>query len=467
MRVGINILQERELMIFLSEKNKYVKEVIDEQKILPNAKYRVFKYISMVEEDSGIILLNNLTDEHVFLNESEKTEFFKLEDFSNDIIKFLIKNWFLVPEDFNDLEFSKELENTVHLIYRAYRKKEINSFTILTTTDCNARCFYCYQHGCIHKTMSRKTAEDVADYILKNKSDTEIMLRWFGGEPLYNLEAIDTISNILLENNVQFHSLMTTNGYLFDSELIEKAKNSWKLKQVQITLDGTEDIYNKVKAYIYKDRTNAFKKVTDNIELLLRNDVRVNVRMNMDEHNTKDLYELTDYILDRYKEYDNFYAYVHLLYENSCKQVINRDIEHKKILQEECENLNERIKNSSKLKGEKNQNKISHRVHRCMSDTDSSILILPDGKLGKCEHYLDDNYIGSIYDNALDLDLINLFKELVTVCEACDNCELRSRCRSLKKCPSTRTVCYDEDKEKRIRLYHERMRKIYYAQKNI
>lgn len=453
-------------MLFLSDKSEHLKQILDEQKIISNKNYRPFKYISKVDEDDGIILLNNLTDECVFLDKSEKAAYFLKENYSNETFLFLVKNWFLVPEDFNDLDFSKNIENTISLIYRTYRKRDIDTFTIFTTTDCNARCFYCYQHGCEYKTMSKQTALDVADYILKHKSENDLVLRWFGGEPLYNSEAIDIISDALLNCGVQFKSLMTTNGYLFDEEVVKKAKNKWNLYRVQITLDGTEEIYNKVKSYIYKDTISPYKKVTDNIELLLQNDIAVNVRLNMDEHNTEDLFKLTDEVLKRYKKYKKFSIYSHLLYDDSCKATRERNYEQKKQLQEKCDELLSYMKSCGKLKSAQQEElSFASQIFRCMADSDNAIMILPDGKLGKCEHYLDNHFVGSIYEENYDLEEIKWFKIITEICDDCDDCELRSRCRSLKQCHSTKKYCDDFERERLKKFHKERMRDFYHLKK--
>jgi sulfatase maturation enzyme AslB (radical SAM superfamily) len=43
-----------------------------------------------------------------------------------------------------------------------YSTDTINRYNILTTTGCNARCFYCFEEGVEIKTMSSRTAEQVA-----------------------------------------------------------------------------------------------------------------------------------------------------------------------------------------------------------------------------------------------------------------------------------------------------------------
>lgn len=63
--------------------------------------------------------------------------------------------------------------------------------------------------------------------------------------------------------------LLTPEEYLFDGATVEQAVSHWKLKSVQITLDGTEEIYNRSKAFIYKDGKSPYQVVLANIQRLL------------------------------------------------------------------------------------------------------------------------------------------------------------------------------------------------------
>ena len=71
----------------------------------------------------------------------------------------------------------------------------------------------------------------------------------------------------------EFTSSMISNSYLFDLETIIHAKNFWNLTNVQVTLDGTAPVYNKIKNYIYKDDTNPFQTIIKNMHNLLENDI--------------------------------------------------------------------------------------------------------------------------------------------------------------------------------------------------
>ena len=147
--------------------------------------------------------------------------------------------------------------------------------------------------------MTKETALKVAEYINYKSPANPISLHWFGGEPLFNMKAIDIITGYLRDNGRTFKSTITTNGYLFDSKIISKAKHSWGLTEVQITLDGTETIYNKTKNFIYKN-TNAFKTVFKNIGLLLNAGIRVMIRLNVSDENKEDLYELVNQLYDAF-----------------------------------------------------------------------------------------------------------------------------------------------------------------------
>ncbi len=166
--------------------------------------------------------------------------------------------------------------------------KIITDYTIFTTTDCNARCFYCFEKNAARIPMSPGSAEKTAGFIAGHCGGNEVSISWFGGEPLYNMEAIDIICRGLRERGIPFNSKIVSNGYLFDREIIGRAKVDWELRSVQITLDGTEDVYNKAKAYIYKG-VNAFRRVIGNIHLLLDAGIAVDIRLNIDTYNADNL----------------------------------------------------------------------------------------------------------------------------------------------------------------------------------
>ena len=96
-----------------------------------------------------------------------------------------------------------------------------------------------------------------------------------------------------------------------------------------------------------------------------------------------------------------------------------------------------------------------------MADRDSSIMILPDGKLGKCEHFLDDRYIGSIYSDQLDFKNISWFKQTAVPMPECDLCNKRPFCIYLANCPNIPRSCSEREREMFDSIFEEYMIKSY------
>lgn len=414
--------------------NPIIYSFLGKQSIKNNAIYRPIAFSFIQEVDGGIIIYNTLTKAmHFYQNECKKFfDPFGLEYFDDTLFNELIENWVLVPLENDDVGLS---DSIVNVIKNMKHSKSFSSFTIMTTTDCNARCFYCYELGRKKIIMNNQTAVHVAKFIEKNYNGNEVTITWFGGEPLYNLEPIGIISKYLRDNGIHFISRMVSNGYLFDSEVIEKAVKKWNLKNIQISLDGTEKVYNNSKRYIYENNESPYIRVISNIGELLKNGIKVNIRLNIDLHNVDNMYELCDFLNKEFGQYSNINVYASLLFDtektkyNKDQQLrINKFLE----LQEYLFKLG-----LAKTKGLDDNIKIS----RCMADSDDTVVITPDGRLGKCEHFSESELFGSVYSDNYDTELIDSWKEKMPSNEYCNKCAHYPMCKMLKKCPDHPIGC--------------------------
>lgn len=424
--------------------------------LMPAGKeYSKLVYSHSISADDGYLVKNFLTGEMIFLSETEYSQYLSGIFENKELEQDLIDKLFLVPADIDDYLLATQVRNIVKMT--GVPSKHITGYTIYTTTDCNARCFYCYEMSGTRRTpMSADTASDVADFIINNCGSDPVHISWFGGEPLYNLSAIDIITEKLSENQIQFNSTMVSNGYLFDDDVVEKAKSNWNLNRVQITLDGTEDVYNRNKAYIYKDGISPFIKVTDNIERLLKSGIRVNIRLNMNLDNAPDLYKLIDFLDKRYSSDDKkiLSVYSALITDSKTNLVVDKAA----VTQEQIK-LNGYIESKGFLRSEKMSSKT--KMNYCMADSDSSVTITPEGKIGKCEHYFDSDFCGDIY-NGIDKDKFKSWAELIPPIEECKTCPLYPKCQYPKCCPTKQHDCDEFDRqinmwklEKSMRYTHE------------
>ena len=422
--------------------------VIGEQKTKRSKQYRPILFHMMIEVDQEYLFYNSFTREIVLLNPGEA------ENFRNGTgIDYLIAHWFLVPDDLDETSLLYAFNHAFNSKYPRKTYGKLNLCTIATTTDCNARCPYCYESGIERKHMSQETAKDVAKFIME-RANPNVTLSWFGGEPLYNAPVIDTICNEFQLKNFPFKSTMVSNGYLFKDIPDDKIKNLWNLKRVQITLDGMEHMYNMTKSYIYKDE-NPFLIVTDNIEKLLDADVFVNIRLNLSEENIDEMISLVEWIDGRYPNKKNLGVYSRILFDITGNQ--------KKQLFGQFLNLQEQIKQLRLVKPIFAAPGIK-RCH-CMADDGRSVVINPDGDLSLCEHFLDSESYGSIYGEKMDRNVLDKFLERQETVAECKTCFYLPQCIRLKMCVPEGKC----DEENRMLINHQTeimMKDIYRRWKN-
>ena len=389
-------------------------QVVGCQKRTEDQCYRLMTYVVQQSVDDGLLLYNTLTCSMVLLTPDEAADITAQRE--------LIDRWFLVPEMYDDRKLCRQVRQMAALLTPA--PKVVTSYTILPTTGCNARCFYCYEQGTRPVTMTAETASQVVRYIVAHRGDEKITLRWFGGEPLVNAKVIDQICTELNGQGVPFRSEMTTNGYLFDVDMVQRAKNLWQLQKVQITLDGTAQTYNRVKDYVYQG-VNAFERVQQNIAMLTAAGIRVIIRLNVDKHNIREMAELVQLLHQRFGTNEHLSVYSHELFgERTPKDNATLFAQRMQLEQQIAKHGILRIRELPK----------DIHLNQCMADNDGSVVIAPDGHLGKCEHFIDREFFGHIDSEERDMTIIRKFKERRAEIETCATCPFYPQCYRLVMC---------------------------------
>lgn len=161
------------------------------------------------------------------------------------------------------------------------RESERQHLTIFTTTDCNARCFYCFENGIKHLDMSKEVADATVQFAVRNFPNKELSLGWIGGEPLMKFDTIKYITQKLVQEGFSLSSGVSTNGFLLSKDMIDFLKLYNEKVAIQFSMDaaiGTE--YSKIKRYVDADENTAFQRVVDNIALSLDCGLTTDVRIN-------------------------------------------------------------------------------------------------------------------------------------------------------------------------------------------
>lgn len=290
----------------------------------------------------------------------------------------MLDEGFMVDADFDEkqvLDFSRA--NSV------YRDDKI-IYRILTTSRCNARCFYCYEKNLSGTTMSADTAQQVSSFITRSsKNSSVVQVQWFGGEPLLNTDAIELITNNLKRDfessNITPEFTMVTNGLLFTPDLIKKAVDDWMLVKIQISLDGDEEEYRTRKGL--RDAGGLFK-VLDNIERLVSEGIETTIRLNYDDKNIESIFRLIEMLATRFSGCKNIRFYPYPLFGTYSGQGT--------LLALYDALAAAKLDNCALI------DKLKTRKGTCFARNASSFVIGPEGNLYKCAEQMS-NIVGDVW----------------------------------------------------------------------
>lgn len=423
------------------EGKAYISKLLGKQRIKDGVQYRQMLYLLSKECEDGLLLHNVITGQTVLLNYEERSIFKALPLFLSEIMIPLIENYFIVPVEFEEKFF---VQNFRKLLRHLITPKGIKQYSILTTTNCNARCFYCFQSGYPRINMDKETADLLVNYMIRHKVKGPLYIVWFGGEPLVCAGIITHICEKLECNQIEFKSVMISNGYLFTEKLVDDAANKWNLRRVQITLDGTEEVYNRTKAFV-SAADNPYRQVLNNIEILLSRKIHVNIRLNLGNHNSKDLFALVEELHRSIHHQDYLKVYAQVLFEHESFTHSDYGESAVKELYQVQKELNYRLKELGLYKeGELP----SLRYHKCMADTEAAVAVYPDGKLFKCEHTIIGDEFGTISSDRENEEIIKAYSEPYEI-SGCGICPIYPYCIRLKKCihaseETTSVICRQE-----------------------
>lgn len=114
---------------------------------------KLSSYNFVVESVENSLMFNSRTGNSVVINNDLSRRLSQL-DLAESELENLKDLGFVVEDSFDEFEEIQSISrnNTLNSTMKKYR--------ILTTTGCNAKCFYCYEKGLKALTMSENTAPD-------------------------------------------------------------------------------------------------------------------------------------------------------------------------------------------------------------------------------------------------------------------------------------------------------------------
>lgn len=275
---------------------------------------------STIDAEDKVILYHTRTTALITLSAQLYTQVFVEKDFSDtELVQKLRSMGFITNS------YEEELA-----ILDKMRIKEIDNpiqgITILPTTDCNARCFYCFEEGIDRYSMSKETAQHTVDFIQDFYDDKELAIAWFGGEPLLNFPIIEFITLELKKLGYNLNTHITTNGSLLTREMLDFFVKNYMHTSFQITLDGVDENYYKAKRYIDISPQEAFNRVMDSIKMILNANIPIQVRINFLPSKIEEAKDTYAHVLDLLSDVDttNLYLYMAPLNVKNDNEIISR-----------------------------------------------------------------------------------------------------------------------------------------------
>lgn len=421
------------------ELDEQVDKLWGKQVVHKDAIYRMMRYVFRVDHESKVLLHNVVTGRLAVLDEAEAQAIEKLPNAYVPVLEQLVTEHYLVPEGYDEHQQVLNLRTILGKLDDAL-PKTIEKYTILPTTACNARCYYCFEQGAKIATMTKQTADDVVAFI-KSHSDMSrpVAITWFGGEPTLATDRIDQICEGLQNEGVDYQSDMTTNGYLFNENMVNRAKTLWHLQSVMICFDGTEQNYNAIKSYIHPNE-NPYEKVMRNIGLLIDKQILVKLRMNFDIGNYQDFKDLVCEAKRRFGESQYLRVYVHPIvgkYMNKDGMVLHGSDEW--FTEKICE-LNSISCSAGLLKRETLLPSL--RYKRCQAANGRALTITPEGNLVSCpEQFGDDQVKGNVLTGVTNEVVVRSWNETVSM-QKCETCCVFPNCIQMRHCSVSGSCCY-------------------------
>lgn len=379
-----------------------------------NDEMKISKFNYIQNDKKGYLIYNTLYNSLVRLSPLEYEKLLGKKKTGKELRKNFKKHGLIIAEKLDEMDIYNQWCSLQRKVDRPYI-----SINITATLKCNARCYYCYESGVKHSDFEEKQLFLLIKFLKERVRENDtLLLNWFGGEPLMNKKVLNFVSNELKRYGISFCSYIITNGSLINKKMVTTDFIRWNVKDVQITLDGLGETYEKRKAYIDQKR-NIFLRILQKIELVAKNGVRVHIRLNVDRRNKMEILDLLKLLNTNFGQLNEVTWYPAFLTGIGDDLTEDEKVSFVKdmlyITQNPAKmNIGRRLYSMPKIRA-------------CMRNDPKSFSIDVFGHVYSCEHLVGrkEKFIGTLKE--FD-DQKNLCRTNVTLREECKKCVFLPKC---------------------------------------
>ncbi len=260
--------------------------------------YSRYNIFSKIKDSENYFIVNLLSGNADILDscDAEKMEGIRNgEDINNKkFFSELTKKGYITDESDEKREYRRKYLDFID----SHEKDEIQIFFV-TNYSCNFACTYCYQDQYNNpvKELNNEIVDAFFSYINKEFASRKKYITIFGGEPLLNSPRQKDLINYMVSKSVEsdLSLCFVTNGYHLE-EYIPILKKG-KIREVQVTLDGTESMHNNRR--FLKGGGGTFEKIIKGIDACLKDNIDVNLRTVIDKENIDNLSDLARFAIEK------------------------------------------------------------------------------------------------------------------------------------------------------------------------
>lgn len=169
------------------------------------------------------------------------------------------------------------------------------------TNGCNMKCTYCYETP--NSEIQMMKAENIehilalSERAISRKESETIMVHFFGGEPLLNVDYIYSFINKVSTHPLfsRFHFSITTNGSLLDSSIC-KLFEKYKF-ECSLSLDGLPEIHRKNR--IMKNGKDSWSVIDNKLKLLQKYNLNIVARITYNSSTVSELINSIYFLIDK------------------------------------------------------------------------------------------------------------------------------------------------------------------------
>lgn len=358
---------------------------------------------------------------------------------SKEMLDCLVSLGFVVPED------KQEYEIEHSRLLTSMNNKESLKLTIAPTMACNLKCSYCFQKNVSYKKKMDKEIQDgIVEFVNKKMAGCKnLVVQWFGGEPLLAYDQIMSMSesfqDICKRQGATYYSEMLTNGTLLTEKIIESFRNI-SLKAIQISFDGDTGTYAMRKNISVKQAEKYHHFLVGHMQSIVDITGSATIRINVDRNNIEAGYDVVR-MFKRHGCTDNRLDF-RLGFINLNKGILDC-ISHDCFSGNEFLALEMDFRYFLEKEGYKVYGRPTKQNFPCSAPLEYSYTIDPEGKIGKCVPAMEtkdenfsriypDNIARTIAEtNIRDKQPYNNFDPFIS--KYCEGCKLLPAC--LGNCP--------------------------------